>query len=348
VDQNIQALLKNQIRPEANLIDHDIDAMRRAMKVLEVNQLLGLRRPLEYGGPELPEAEFRRYQEEVARASGALAFLQTQHQSAVSMLARHAKPELKARLLPNANKLGGLIGLGFSQLRRPGAPICTAEETKEGYKINGHIPWITGLGFFNSYILGATLASGEAVFGIVPLKSVPGQTLSQPMQLCAMEAAQTVTAELNQYSLSHDDVAFVKPPGWMRANDAFNIVLQGHFAIGCALAGTDIVGENAAARRDPELKDFENILRAEVLNCANALRAAQVDTSEEGQAERLSHRAWAVELMGRCAQAAIISSGGSANSVSHAAQRVLRESIVFAVSAQTSAIMRASLKRLVR
>jgi alkylation response protein AidB-like acyl-CoA dehydrogenase len=63
--------------------------------------------------------------------------------------------------------------------------------------------------------------------------------------------------------------------------------------------------------------------------------------------ERLQLRAWAINLAVRCASAAVTVSSGAANYRYHAAQRVYREALVFTVSGQTTAVMEATLARLV-
>jgi alkylation response protein AidB-like acyl-CoA dehydrogenase len=339
--------LQTEVKQNAEAIDHDLGAMTTAFAGMQSRGLLALKRSAEYGGPALDEAEFRRFQEEIARASGALAFLQTQHQSAVSLLGKHARPEIRDEYLPNMHN-ERTVGLGFSQLRRSGDPLVKAKEVGDGYEVSGHVPWITGLGFFGEYLLGAMLPSGEAVFALVPLGDTPGQKISEPMRLTAMQAAQTVTADLDRLFVPRDKVAFVKHPGWMKANDAFNITLQGHFAIGCAMAGIDIVRENHVKRGLAFLGPFADQLENELNDCRKGLVDSQGDYGEDTAPARLAKRGWAIDVMNRCAQAAVLSSSGAANVATHPAGRILRESIVFGVSAQTPAIMEASLVRLVR
>ena len=342
------AFLNNEVKPKAHLIDRDTDAMREAFDRMAELGLLALKRPARYGGPDIPEAEFREFQEEVARVSGALAFLQTQHQSAVSLIAKHGDDRIRDLYLPGMHDGTYTVGLGFSQLRRVGDPICKATEVEGGYQISGHVPWVTGLGYFKEYLIGASLPDGQAVFGLVPLSAVEGQTISPPMHLAAMETAQTVTADLSTYFLPSEKVAFVKAPDWIKANDAFNIVLQGHFAIGCAMAGIDVVRFNQTARKLDFLAEYADQLEHELSECRTALVEAQRDTSEASAPMRLERRAWAIDVMMRCAHAAVTSSSGGANGADHPAQRVLREAIVFTVSAQTQPIMRATLDKLVR
>jgi len=203
---------------------------------------------------------------------------------------------------------------------------------------------VTGFGFFDSFLIAATLPDGRAVFGLVPLGAGAGIRVGEPMRLAAMEAAQTVTVDFESYLLSDKNVAFIQPSGWILANDMINVTLQGFFALGCAWAGVDLV-RAAAQRRDADfLVRTADALEQEIERCTAALDAnpTMIDL-----AERHRRRAWAIELMARCAHAAVVASSGAANSVAHPAQRVYRESIVFSVSAQTSAIMEATLERLV-
>ncbi len=339
--------LRDHVAPTAHAIDTSVEAMGVAFDEMRRQGVMALRRPADYGGPGVSEAEFRVFQEEVARASGAFAFLQTQHQSAVNMIAKQASEEIRAEYLPLMHG-PRTVGIGFSQLRRTGEPICKAVECDGGFVLNGEVPWITGFGFFDEYLIGAVLPDGRAVFGLMPFRDCEGQVMSEPMRLAAMETCQTVTARLTNYFLPSAKVAFINDKDWIRKNDAFNIVVQGHFAVGCALAGADIVQEAARRKGFDFLAETAAKLYAEIELCRAALVAHQKDFAEDTAPLRLEKRAWAIDLMMRCAHAGVVASSGAANFHTHPAQRVLREAIVFSVSAQTGPIMEATLRRLVR
>ena len=81
------------VAPQANLIDHDSQALQRAFMGLGDHALLTLRAD--------NQVLFRRFQETISRYSGALAFLQTQHQSAAAMMARSPNKTLKEEYLPD-------------------------------------------------------------------------------------------------------------------------------------------------------------------------------------------------------------------------------------------------------
>ncbi|MBX3113658.1 MAG: acyl-CoA/acyl-ACP dehydrogenase [Fimbriimonadaceae bacterium] len=337
--------LTEHVAPNANEIDGSEEALRVALQGLCDRKLMALRRPREYGGPGLDEISFRMFQESVARASGSLAFLQTQHQSAVSMISKGENESLKQRLLPDMADRR-LIGIGFSQLRRPGPPMLTATPVGDDFVLNGQVPWVTGNSFFGEFLIGASLPGGEAVFGIVPFsdQQVDNSSIlfSSPMRLAAMESPRTMTAELNNWRLTSEDTAFIRPKDWITNNDMINVTLQAWFALGCARAGLDIVHASYEKRKAPFILDAWRQLDEELTLCRTRILENHPELHQ-----RLAARAWAIDLAVRCAHAGVTSSSGAANSIHHNAQRVYREALVYTVSAQTSDIMEATLKRLV-
>lgn len=349
--QTALRLLREEIAPHANEMDMHPEALRGALSLLCKHDLMALRRPAAYGGPDISEPSFREFQESVARYSGSFAFLQTQHQSAVSMIAKSDNEDLKDDYLPKMAGGERLVGIGFSQLRRPGEPIMKATPVDGGFVLNGHVPWVTGWSFYPEFLVGATLPDGQAVFGVVPLvhsdKEGGRISVSEPMRLAAMESPMTVTADFVNWHLPDKLVAFIRPAGWIQNNDLINIALQGHFALGCARAGLDILEAAGQKKKLPFVESAFQSLSKELENCREATTTAQATADEETTAERLKIRAWAIDLAVRCAHAAVTASSGAANSINHPAQRVYREALVYTVSAQTVPIMEATLDRIV-
>jgi len=340
------SLLQEVIAPRAQEIDANPDGLAWALNLLGEHELLALRRPNAYGGPEISEVDFRSFQEEVARTSGTLAFLQTQHQSAVGLIAKGHNQAIKDDYLPQMHNGEKLVGIGFSQLRRPGPPILRAHQTDGGYHLAGEVPWVTGLGFFPEFVVGAQLDSGEAVFGLLPLEKSDGIRISPVMELAAMQSANSVSVQLDCF-LPGERVIDIKPPNWIFRNDMINITLQGFFAVGCARAGIDQVRIAERKRKNLAGLGFADALEAELVDCRNRLSLAQT-MSDETTEEKLALRAWAIDLAVRCAHAGVVAIGGSANSLNHPAQRIYREALVFSVSAQTGPIQEATLQRLIR
>ncbi len=341
--QEADRLFREQVSPFANRMDADPEALRQAYRLLGDHNLLALRVGKEFGGPELSEAAFRQFQLMVARTSGALAFLQTQHQSAASMLMKSTNAHLKQRILPKMGDGSVGVAIAFSQLRRPGPPICRATPVPGGYNLSGHLPWVTGYSFFDQMLVGASLADGSSLFAIALIEDSAHSKLSAPMNLAALQAAQTITVDLDDYFVADSDVAFIQSAGWIHTNDLVNITLQAFFAVGCAWASLELMEQAAQAKPDPEIDASVAAFRSEWESCRAALETPPAESDQ-----KLELRAWAIDLACRFAHGAVAISGGSANSVEHAAQRIYREALVFTVSAQTTDIKRATLRKLAK
>ena len=314
--------------------------------------MLALRVPRQWGGKEVSEETFGSFQELVARYSGALAFLQTQHQSAAGMLVASSNSLLQEKYLSRMSNGEVLLGVGFSQLRREGDPLTLAIPVPGGYQLNGVVPWVTGWDFFSEFIIAATLPDGGAVFGVVPLRETHQEsggalTLSIPAQLAAMTSTNTVTATLKNWFLPAERVVSIKPAGWIHENDKKNVLRATFLATGCALAGLDILESVARTKSLPFITNAFDSLQQELRNCRTAVQEAQNNPGLE-LAERLQMRAWAIDLAARIAHAAVTVSSGAANYSHHDAQRVYREALVFTVTGQTRAVMEATLERLIR
>ncbi|WP_083775304.1 acyl-CoA dehydrogenase family protein [Gloeothece citriformis] len=235
------------IAPQAHLLDRDPQALKKAFQGMGDRGLLALRVPPEWGGAGVSDLTYRHFQMMVTRYSGALAFLQMQHQSAGANLAASDNESLKGDYLPRMGKGEVLLGIGYSQLRRSGKPVITATPVEGGYQLSGTIPWITGLGFFDDCIIGATLPDGQALYGIIPLQEgdQPGGgtiRFSPVMELIAVGATNTVIGELKNWFLGGDRVVDIRSAQAIHESDEKNVLHHGFFALGCAQAGLDIVG----------------------------------------------------------------------------------------------------------
>ncbi|GAP95779.1 acyl-CoA dehydrogenase family protein [Leptolyngbya sp. NIES-2104] len=339
--------LWDEIAPIANQLDEDADLLRLALKGLGDRNLLALRVPRTYNGADLDNHLFHSFQEQVARFSGALAFLQTQHQSAGAILSKSQNEDLKQAYLPRMGTGKAFVGIGFSHLRRHDNPPLKAIETKDGYQLHGHIPWITGFGFFEMVLAAALLPNGQAVYGMLPFSNTHQNSggsiqFSEPMELAAMSSTNTVTAEVVEWDLERSEVAFVTDAGAIFKSDRTNILNHSFFALGCAQAGLDIVSHVQEVKPYLSIAPAYETLLEELKLCRHFIYSAQDESFEE----RLRLRVWAIDLAVRCAHAAVVVSSGAANSKRHPAQRVYREALVFSVAGQTTAVLEGTLDRI--
>ena len=348
--ESIESFLK-EIAPLANKIDRDAEALKLAIDKMGDRSWLGLKVSPELGGSGLSEADYRRLQISMARVSGALTFLQTQHQSAVSKLAKSDNKSLR-QFLPDAATGKVKIGVGFSHLRRMGTPVMQARQAEAGYILTGTVPWITGYNFFDFLIVGATLPDGRELYGLLPFrnssqKSGGKLTFSEPMQLLAVTATNTVSAEVENWFLERDRIVTINPPGAIHASSRQNILNHGFFALGCAYAALDILEAIANKKSLFFLQESWLDLQSEVKeNEAKAI--AFICDRNINYEQKLQLRARTIELAQRCSSAAVIASSGAANYLFSDAGRVYREALLFGVSGQTTDVMQASLNLLVK
>ena len=346
----IESFLHEEITPLANKIDSDTEALKSALDKMGDRSWLALKVPSELGGSGLSEADYRRLQISMARASGALTFLQTQHQSAVSKLAKSNNKSLR-QFLPEVATGKVKIGVGFSHLRRPGTPVMQARQTEAGYILRGTVPWITGYNFFDFLIVGAALADGRELYGLLPFKDSSQKsggkvTFSEPMELIAVSAANTVSAKVENWFIDGDRIVTINPPSAIHASSRQNILNHGFFTLGCAYAGLDILKAIARKKSLDFLQESWLSLQSEVEEKASKAIAFISDPNIDYE-QKLQLRAQTIELAQRSSQAAVIASSGAANYLYSDAGRVYREALLFSVSGQTTDVMQASLNLLV-
>lgn len=336
--------LSDYVRPRAAALDQDVSVLREALAEMGRRGLLGLRVPRDLGGLEFGALDFRRFQEGSARASGALAFLESQHQSACSLVARSSNAALRSRLLPRLARGEDSSAIAFSHLRRPGPPPLTAVAAPGGYRLSGHLSWVTGWGLFTHCLTAAVLADGRILFAVHPLTESPALRPSPPLALAAMAVTQTVALEVRDLFIPDADVVDLHPATWIQENDKIAVALQSPLALGCAQAGIDVLREEGQKRGKPTITQAADRLEKEM----EAVREEAYRAMEENSnLERgLKARSAAIELAGRTTHAAVIAAAGAGNVIGHPAQRVYREALAFSVLALSPSVQEAALARL--
>ncbi|MEZ6187460.1 MAG: acyl-CoA dehydrogenase family protein [Planctomycetota bacterium] len=330
--------LRAEVAPRAAAFDRDPEALEQGLRLLGSRGLLALRAPAALGGPDVSPADYGRFQEGLARASGALAFLQTQHQSAAAMLAASDAQGLAQAYVPHMGSGARRLGIGFGHLRRPGPPPVTAREVEGGYRFAGELPWVTGQGFFPEFVGAAALPDGSAVFAVLPLVDGAGVRVGPPAELAVMEVTRTVNVRLDDLLVPRERVVALQPPGWIAEVDRRSVRARAHQALGCARAALDALA--AVAARSSGAPAALAALEAELEACRRAVF--------EEQGDALEVRAHAIELAARAGHAAVTAAAGSGLLRERAAQRIYREALAYTVLGQSPAVRDATLARLAR
>ncbi|MEB3212814.1 MAG: acyl-CoA dehydrogenase family protein [Leptolyngbyaceae bacterium] len=358
--QTVHDWLLEQVAPQSMQLDTEPDALLNAFKGLGEQGWLALRAPHKKSGTTVDSATYFGFQFLLARYSGALAFLQTQHQSAAGFIAGGTNSHLKATYLSAMATGQHRVGIGYSHLRRPVSPLHAVPDS-DGYRVTGDIPWVTGEGFFEECVIAATLPSGDVILGVIPLVehfSSESETrdslqqgslvISDPMPLMVMDVTHTVRVALNHWFIPARHVVDIKSANWLPMRDRQNVLKAASFALGCAQAGLDLITDAIDRKGWRSLTPYRNQLQQAVDTCFTSCiqRLGQSSLAEPEVEYRRQLRAQAVDLAGRCAQGAIATVGGASNLLHHPAQRVYREALMFTVTGQTPDVAQAILAQL--
>jgi kynurenine formamidase/alkylation response protein AidB-like acyl-CoA dehydrogenase len=347
-----QTYLISDIIPIAAEIDHNPTLLKTALLGLGKLGLLGLKIPRDLGGLNTDDITYFCFQELIARYSGTLAFLQTQHQSAVGMLVHSKNQELKSLYLPFVSTGEKLLGVGFSHLRKTEIPLLTATPINKGYIINGLVPWLTGYDIFHHGIIAAPLPDGQIIFALIPMiKTIQANggniQFSSVMELGLGTATNTVEVNFDSWFIKEEDIVFIQTSNWIKTNDKNNILKATSLNLGCAKAGLDLVEQVAKIKKLAFIQETLEVLTKEINQCKSEI-LQEIKNSDLSYNERLKLRTNAIDLALRCAQAAVTVSSGAANSKNHPAQRIYQQALLFTVTGQTTDIMQKTLNKLTR
>ncbi len=353
------------LAPHAQETDTGSAPRRENFRALAEAGLFGMAIPKAFGGLDVSPQAQRDVAELLASYCGVTTFTQAQHHGPSRMIANCPNSSLKEALLPKLATGEWITGVSFAHLRRPGAPILSAEPVKGGYLLQGTAPWVTGWGVMNQFVFGATLPDGRFVYLWSPANHADfpelfadttppsgdwgAMSVSPPIPLCGMNASATVILTFENWFIPQEHWMLESDRETMRRNDRSNVLGATAMPLGCSAGSVRVLCDTAEKRGMPAIRRAANsftreweALKSEVLEWLNR----QEDPNFTVEALRI--RAWCLDLGVRAAHAAITANSGSANMLTHPAQRLLREALFYTIQAQTQEVMDATLARLER
>ncbi|MBF2056731.1 MAG: hypothetical protein IGQ45_05780 [Cyanobacterium sp. T60_A2020_053] len=341
--QELEIFLEEKVKSQAEIIDFDSYLLANIVNEIKtINPLwFNLKVPKNLGGLEFSNTAFYRWQTLISQYSGALSFLQTQHQSALHQIANSDNYYLREKYLAPSISGKILCGVGFSHLRRRDKVMLSAKPVNNGYQLTGDISWITGYNFFDYFIVGATLPDGSELKAITPFSSHnhgdSSLNFSEIMRLGALSSTNTVTGKMVNWFIPQENLVSIKPPNNIHQQDQQNILHHGFFALGNTLATMKLIKENCRKLGI----NYDEKLTAKVVNLEEEMFSAL--HHELSYHEKLQLRVKAIKLAYECAEKAVMSSKGGANLSCHPANRLYREALVYSVSGQTMDVLTACL-----
>ncbi|MHB2021619.1 MAG: acyl-CoA dehydrogenase family protein [Candidatus Xenobia bacterium] len=362
------ALGASWLGPRAEATDRGEVPLSEIFAQLAQARLGALSIPARYGGLEAPSRLQREVTEELASWCGVTAFTHAQHQSACRIIAEAPDETLRERQLPDLAAGRSWCAIAFAHLRRPGPPVLTAQPGPEGWRLNGTAPWVTGWGLMNQIVVAAALPDGSHLWVWSPLD---GLTATPPLQMCAMTASSTVQLTFDNWFVPRKHLLLHSDARRQRLQDRRNVLSGASLPLGCAAGAIRTLAETGRRRELKAAQDAAqhlqrelDLLRAAVRGHAAAApdslrstplpppRAAReaapasldAPPSPPGEDEGAPEtRVAAIDLARRAAHAAVAAASGSANLLTHPAQRLAREAMFYSVQAQTREILEATL-----
>jgi len=287
--------------------------------------------PGELGGQGWNETDVIRGYLRLSAACLTTTFIITQRTGACSRVAGSDNQRLKERLLPDLVSGRTFATVGVSHLttsrRHLAKAVLRAEETGDGFVLEGFSPWVTGAAHADTIVTGATLDDGRQLLVALPTDAA-GVTVPPHVELVGLTASHTGPVNLDRVKVDRQCVLAGPIEDVMRSGVGAGTggLQTSALAIGQATAALDYLDREALKR--PDLTPPAARLRSELGELREQLLAA-ADGRPLCSNEEL--RGGANSLANRAAQAALSAAKGSGYVVGHPAGRWCREALFFLV-----------------
>ncbi|MBM3968891.1 MAG: acyl-CoA dehydrogenase [Planctomycetes bacterium] len=319
----------------------------RQMTLLAQAGVFGWMIPRRWGGSELDEPEILRGYLELADACLTSAFILTQFNSAVQKLVTCGRETLQESWLPRLARGECFTTVGISHLttsrsRGPG-PAVTAEPIADGFRLSGHIPWVTGANASQLIVVGGTAPNGEQLLAAIETTD-PGLTIAPPQKFLALTASQTGSIELRNVTIRPEQIV---------AGPALEVLKVGsRGGSGSLSTSTLALGTSRSIlralcdelRQNPSLEPMVSQFFDEGRLLEDALFATS--RCEPGACSAEQIRLRANSYVTRLAQSSLAAAKGTGFVSGHPAERAIREAMFFYVWSCPQAVVYGNLQEL--
>ena len=283
------------------------------------------------GGFQWSEADLLRGYLKLSAACLTTTFILTQFTSACRRIVDADNPVPRDRWLPGLLDGSQFATVGISHLttsrRHLSTPVLRAEESADGFVLDGFSPWVTGAIAAQVIVVGATLADGRQILAALPTDR-PGVSIPPPLELVGLSGSCTGEVRSEGVKLERELLLAGPEPNVMLGKTGANTggLITSVLAIGHASESIAFLAGEAARRPDLQqpldgLQRDHQSLEADLLALAGG---REVCTGQ-------SLRARANSLALRAAQAALAAAKGTGYVAGHPAGRWCREALFFLV-----------------
>ena len=316
--------ISGNLQAQATDVDFSEALLNQDFNALAAVGLYGAFAPLSIGGLELELGTLCSVVEQLAAACLTTTFVWIQHFRLLAALLDPATSERIRERLPLAvsGQLKGGVALGGLL---PGPPRLIATETKDGWRLDGDAPWVSGWGIVDVLFVTARQSDDNVASFLIDAVDQPGLDVTRH-RLSAMNASSTVQLTFNDLHIPHDRYVGSQPyaPGLERLE---GLRVNGSLALGVTRRCCELLG--------PTTLDDE-------------LRKCRDDLDSFESKDIAVSRARAAELAVRAAHVLAVSSGSRSAISGDIAERTTREAALLLVFASRHAIKDALLDLMIK
>jgi alkylation response protein AidB-like acyl-CoA dehydrogenase len=302
------------LRVKAKEVDSSDVLSNQQFDALASAGLYGAFAPISIGGLELDLGALSNIVEQFASACITTTFVWIQHFRLLAALLDPATPQHIRERLPLAvsGELKGGVALGGLL---PGPPRLRATESKDGWRLDGDAPWVSGWGIVDVLFVTARQQDDLVVSFVIDAVDQPGLVATRH-RLSAMNASSTVQLTFNGFLIPFDRYVGSQPyqPGVERPE---GLRVNGSLALGITRRCCEFLGPSTL---DDELRQC----RADL----DAFETKDISVS----------RARAAELAVRAAHVLAVSRGSRSAIAGDIAERTTREAALLLVFGSRPAI----------
>lgn len=321
--------LEKEVGPCANELDEDpilfAEIYPRLVKLGGLNLLV----PEELGGLGGGRMEWIEYNILMSQYSGALLFLQAQHQFCISRLKNLLPhPNIEATLRSFVQEERGM-GLALEKNKN----LLTVEATSEGYSLSGTFRWCTGKNYF-SHLLVSFEHQETLFYTLLPFQeamSTNGSVHIGPrIETAVFNAVPSHSVTLKNYLISHEEILgshVVKPAPLVEHPTSYNFAGVAKALLKMAREGK--FGTNSKAQEKHHQLTQEWQRYYELLH--------------RGGENPYQLRCQGLQLVEECILLARVSCGSAGILRSHPLNRLIRESWQYTVAGYSEQQMEAYL-----
>ncbi len=304
--------------------------------------------PRRWGGSEVDEPEILCGYLELSDACLTSAFILTQFNSAVQKLVTCGRGEaLQEKWLPRLARGECFTTVGISHLttsrsRGPG-PAVTAEPVGDGYRLNGHIPWVTGANAAQLIVVGGTTPNGEQLLAAIETTD-QGLTVAPPLQFLALTASQTGPIELHDVAVRAEQIVAGPALEVLKIGSRGGTGSLTTSALALGTSRSTLRALRDELRQTPGLEPVVSQLADEGRSLEQAMIAASRCEPGAWSAEQIRLRA--NSYVTRLAQSSLAAAKGTGFVSGHPAERAIREAMFFYVWSCPQAVVQGNLQEL--